>query len=106
MCGNIDAKLKENVMDNVPKFLHIKSKNVLLAEVPKVGCSNWKKVILFLEGPLSQGIREEILKKGEISSDISGFPDPITLTHRGYGHLLEPKWSHGIIVKIRVQYLT
>ena len=45
-------------------FLDVPSKNVLLAIVPKVGCTNWKKVIMFLEDKISPLTRQNVLQKG------------------------------------------
>ena len=97
ICRKISNQIKSNVAENVPKFLKIESKGLLLAEVPKVGCTNWKKVIIYLEGTLQADVRKQILQLGEINKQIIGFPDP---TRRGYTHLLEPKWSHGNIINI------
>ena len=40
------------------------AKNLLLAVVPKVGCTNWKKVIMFLENKISPEKRKLALEKG------------------------------------------
>ena len=45
-------------------FLDVPSKNVLLAVVPKVGCTNWKKVIMFLENKISPETKQDVLEKG------------------------------------------
>ena len=46
-------------------FLDVPSKNVLLATVPKVGCTNWKKVIMFLENKISPITKQNVLQNGE-----------------------------------------
>ena len=46
-------------------FLDVPSKNVLLAIIPKVGCTNWKKVIMFLENKISPLVKENVLKNGK-----------------------------------------
>ena len=46
-------------------FLDVPSKNVLLAIIPKVGCTNWKKVIMFLENKISPITKQNVLQKGD-----------------------------------------
>ena len=47
-----------------PKFLDLESKNLLLATIPKVGCTNWKKVFMYVKGDISTELKQAVLEKG------------------------------------------
>ena len=50
-----------------PKFLDLESKNLLLATIPKVGCTNWKKVFMYVKGDISTELRQEVLERGLVA---------------------------------------
>ena len=47
-----------------PKLLDLESKNLLLATIPKVGCTNWKKVFMYVKGDISTELKQAVLEKG------------------------------------------
>ena len=64
VCQNISYDTSFWTKNHGTNFLDVPSKNLLLAIVPKVGCTNWKKVIMFLENKITADQRSIALEKG------------------------------------------
>ena len=43
-----------------PNILYIDKYKLIYCVIPKVGCTNWKKVFLYLSGKLKSDIRKEV----------------------------------------------
>ena len=66
VCQNISYDTSFWEKNDGTNFLDVPSKNLLLAIVPKVGCTNWKKVIMFLENKITQEQKSIALEKGNV----------------------------------------
>ena len=64
ICQNISYDTSYWKKNGGTDFLDVPSKNLLFAAVPKVGCTNWKKVIMFLENKITPEQRSIALQKG------------------------------------------
>ena len=70
VCQNISYDTSIWTKNHGTNFLDVPSKNLLVAIVPKVGCTNWKRVIMFLEKKITADQRSIALEKGILDQSI------------------------------------
>ena len=67
-----------------PNILYIDKYKLIYCVIPKVGCTNWKKVFLYLSGKLKSDVRREVEEDRWFKIPGSVANDP---SHLGIGDL-------------------
>ena len=66
VCQNISYDTSYWTKNHGTNFLDLPSKNLLIGIIPKVGCTNWKRVVMFLENKITADQRSIAIEKGTI----------------------------------------
>ncbi|XP_054627380.1 carbohydrate sulfotransferase 8-like isoform X2 [Dunckerocampus dactyliophorus] len=71
MCAKYKSSISKTVMSQLLNNIYVEDKSKLLyCQVPKVGCSNWKRTLMVLGGQASdpQGILHEVAHSGRLKT--------------------------------------
>jgi len=83
----LDKFMVEHASRRRPNILYIDEYKLLYCVIPKVGCTNWKKVLLYLSGKLKQSVAEEIEAGHWWKIPGSFANDPVNLEHMNFWSL-------------------